>query len=443
MSDERELEFRRCTENDEVLKSVKTFCLEGWPNDKRSIPEALGSYYKIRNDIYFENGLLFFGDRVIVPSELRAEILKLIHEGHQGIVKTKLRAKSLVYWPGINDQIETVVSGCSICEKFGRANRRERMIPHPMPDRPFQKVGADIAEYGAKNFLILIDYFSKWIEIVPISRKHSGEIIKQFKCIFATHGIPEEIIADNMPFGSFEFKRFAQSWNFKMTTSSPVYPQSNGQAERAVGIAKSMIKKSVEENKDFYIPLMEYRNTPIPEIGFSPTQILMSRMCRSKLPVKDALLEPRIVSGVKQLLGKLQAKSCKYYDRRASDRKAIVPGDAVVVKRGKTWEPARVVDKANTPRSLIIKTEDGQALRRNMIHLRKSKSSSGVESKLVAIPASAGIPKEETVVVREKSVTDSPSNVVKSSNVTKSSSNVRFSRIGRPIIAPQRYGYTD
>lgn len=429
MSDEKKLRFQLCTENDEVLREVKRFCLEGWPRNKRSIPEAFGSYYKIRGDIYLDDKLLFFGDRVIVPLELRAETLKLIHEGHQGIVKTKLRAKSLVYWPGINNDIEVVVSNCRTCEKFRRANQKEFMIPHPIPERPFQKVGADIAEHGAKQFLIAVDYFSKWLEIVPIAHKHSGEVIKKFKEIFATHGIPEVVMADNMPFASFELKQFAKNWDFKITTSSPTYQQSNGQAEKAVHIAKSMIKKSVEENTDFHIPLLEYRNTPIPGIGFSPAQILMSRVCRSKLPIKDELLKPRALKGVKEILEKLKAKSCKYYDRNARQRESIVPGDEVVVKRGKTWEPAKVINKANTPRSLIIETDGGQTLRRNMIHLRKSKRVPRVESKFETVPMSAGIPKEETVAVREDNKPTPPSN------------NVKFTRIGRPVIQPERYGF--
>src|ERR1700744_1944206 len=72
MSDEKKGKFQKCTENDEVLRMVKRFCLEGWPVNKRSISEAFGSYYKIRNDIYLDDELLFYGDRVIVPLELRA-----------------------------------------------------------------------------------------------------------------------------------------------------------------------------------------------------------------------------------------------------------------------------------------------------------------------------------------------------------------------------------
>ena len=185
------------------------------------------------------------------------------------------------------------------------------MIPHDIPDRPFQKIAADICEYGNKNYLIVMDYFSKWLEIIPIVTKRSGELIKRFRSFFATHGIPEELIADNMPFSSYEFRVFANSWNFKIVTSSPRYPQSNGQAEKCVHIAKRILKKCTEDRCDYYTSLLEYRNTPIPGINSTPAQMLMSRRCRTKLPIRDELLCPQIIEGVKEKLRCRQIKNRK------------------------------------------------------------------------------------------------------------------------------------
>lgn len=421
--------LREGIDRDEVLNGLKKFCLNGWPTNKKLIPEALRVYFKNRNEIYVEDDLLFFNERIIIPGSLRREVLQFIHEGHQGIVKSKLRAKALVYWPGINNDIENIVTECRTCEKFRRANRKEELIPHPIPDRPFQKIGVDICEYGAKSYLVVIDYFSKWLELVPIKFKHSGEIITKLKVIFATHGIPEKMIADNVPFGSMQLREFAKDWNFTIITRSPEYPQSNGQAEKAVGIAKGIIKKSVEDKVDFYIPLLEYRNTPIPGLGWSPAQVLMSRICRSKIPTKSELLKPEVAKGVKEMLQNIKLKVSKYYNRQAHQREPIMTGERVVYRKGKTWERAKVVDKANTPRSFIIETENNRVLRRNMIHLRKSKHSdqmSGIETEPTTVEGSSMV----GTFVNRKPTTP---------QLTR---NVRCTRYGRQIIAPKRYGFS-
>ena len=115
------------------------------------------------------------------------------------------------------------------------------------------------------------------------------------KSICSRHGIPEEIVSDNMSFGIREFKDFVHVWGIKTTTSSPTYAQSNGQAERFVQTLKGLLKKADEEGRDPYIALLEYRNTQISGLQYTPSQMLMSRLLRSKLPTKQSLLQPKVV----------------------------------------------------------------------------------------------------------------------------------------------------
>ncbi|KAK9692555.1 Integrase zinc binding domain [Popillia japonica] len=155
-------------------------------------------------------------------------MLRLLHESHQGIVKTKLRAKNIMYWPGMLNEIEQFVSDCTICEKFRSDNRKDPLLPHEIPTLPFEKIGSDVLTYRNKDYLVTIDYYSKWIEVTELENKNSAELISKLKYLFSMHGIPRILICDNMPFGSFEFKKFADSWNFRIVTSSPRYPRSNG-----------------------------------------------------------------------------------------------------------------------------------------------------------------------------------------------------------------------
>lgn len=80
----------------------------------------------------------------------------------------------------------------------------------------------------------MVDYFSKYPEIIPVSSKTAGATIKVMQSVFSRLRIPDTIVADNMPFNSAEFGDFSQAWNFTISTSSPNFPQSNGLVERNV-----------------------------------------------------------------------------------------------------------------------------------------------------------------------------------------------------------------
>ena len=146
-------------------------------------------------------------------------ILQLIHEGHLGIQKCKARARLCIYRPNINDDIEKTVKSCSVCNRHGNSNQKEPMILHQLPDRPWEEVTLHTQDY-----LFIVDYFSKYPEVIPMATKAAEATIKAMKGIFARHGIPNKLIGDNMPFNSKKFHQFSKQWSFEVTTStcSPV-----------------------------------------------------------------------------------------------------------------------------------------------------------------------------------------------------------------------------
>lgn len=119
-------------------------------------------------------------------------------------------------------------------------NPREPLLSHPLPSRPWEKVGTNLFQFRGSEFLLCVDYFSKFPEITKLRNTTSGSVIVALKSVFARHGIPDDVISDN---GLMEFKYFAESWGFRHTTSSRGHAQSNGQAERTV----QTIKKYAEE----------------------------------------------------------------------------------------------------------------------------------------------------------------------------------------------------
>ena len=124
--------------------------------------------------------------------------------------------------------------------------------------------------------------------------KTAQATIKAMMSVFSRHGILNNITADNMPFDSAEFQQFAKKWDFKITTFSPNYPQSNGLVERNVQTIKRLFRKAKESNTSTDIALLEYRNTPISGMDLSPSQLLMSRRLRSSLPMTETLLLSQI-----------------------------------------------------------------------------------------------------------------------------------------------------
>ena len=105
------------------------------------------------------------------------------------------------------------------------------------------KAPSDVFEHKGKPYLIVVDYYSKF-KMSLMRDKTAGTVVTHMKSIFARHGIPEELISDNMPYNSKEFKQFASDWGFKLTTSSPTYPQANGLSEKAVQTVKRILKKT-------------------------------------------------------------------------------------------------------------------------------------------------------------------------------------------------------
>ena len=155
---------------------------------------------------------------------------EIIHQGHNGITRCKSRARQLIYWPGMNSEIDDFVSRCPHCLTHRNQQQKETLIQHNVPEG--RKCRQTL--YG-HNYAIITDYTSNYIEIERLTDKSSPSIINKIKKILARHGIPKELYTDNGPeYTPQSFKAFAKEWEFKHITSSSHFPQSNGFVERAI-----------------------------------------------------------------------------------------------------------------------------------------------------------------------------------------------------------------
>ena len=166
-----------------------------------------------------------------------------------------------------------MVKQCTTCAKQDK-QKKEPLMPTDLPDYPWQVVGTDLFEIKGTHYLITVDCFSRYPELTKLTSTTSSSVLTAIKVVFPRHGLPEVVRSDNGPqFSSHDFLRFADTYNFNHMTSSPFYPQSNGQAERTVQIVKGVIQKST----DPFMALLSYRSTPMPWCGLSPAELCMGR----------------------------------------------------------------------------------------------------------------------------------------------------------------------
>ena len=297
--------------------------------------------------------------------------------------------------------------------------------------RPWEKIGADYFTIGTQDYLLIVDYFSKYSEVIPVTSKSADATVQVMKTIFARHGIPTSVIADNMPFNSKIFKQFASQWNFTLTTSSPHFPQSNGFAEHNVQTIKSLFKKANEASSDEYLALLEFRNTPVTGLSESPAQLSMGRRLRSSLPMISSTLKPTSADHVKEKLMEQQVRQKSHYDRSSKVLLPLKPKDSVRYKHGSIWKPAIVISNHTAPRSYIIQTSNGMILRRNRCHLKRTNEHVKIAPSYDDDDIDGNITSERPVDNHSQNADSGP---VPCSNVTE-----RRSRYGRLIKPPIRY----
>lgn len=267
---------------------VRHYCKTGWPK-KSLISQEVVPYWKTRSNLTICSNLLLYNLRIVVPKSLQQETLQRIHSGHLGVEKCKKRVATSMWWPGVTQQVTQQVLNCQVCAKENRQGK-EPLMTSTLPKYPWQVVGTDLFELNKTSYLLVVDYFSRYPEIVKMSSTTSASIISTLKSVFARHGVPEVVRSDNGPqYASTEFAAFASSYHFQHITSSPKFPQSNGQAERSVQTVKNLLKKS----KDPYLALLSYRATPLSWCDLSPSQLCMRRRIRTSVPQTDQMLIPQ------------------------------------------------------------------------------------------------------------------------------------------------------
>ncbi|XP_060543247.1 uncharacterized protein K02A2.6-like, partial [Pantherophis guttatus] len=273
------------TQKDPTLRQVKSWILRGWPAEKPE--ERFSPFTRKQEELSTIKGCLLWGDRVLIPSTLQRWTLETLHKGHPGIVRMKALARSYVWWPSMDRDIEQWVSRCDPCQEVRPAPPQSEVAKWETPSNPWSRIHIDFAgPMQGRHLLIVVDAFSKWLEVVPMASTTTDATIRALRRLFATHGLPDVLVSDNGPqLTSLAMESFLAGLGIRHALSAPYRPAGNGQAERMVRLTKEALTKmgpgDWQERIDNF--LLTQHITPHATTHKSPAELLMGRRLRSPL----------------------------------------------------------------------------------------------------------------------------------------------------------------
>ena len=237
-------QLRVAQANDPLLQSVIKDCQHA------QNATSSGAFFLRDGILYKRSGTL---QLLVVPRELRQAVLQSYHThplaSHMARDRLFALLKTRFYWQGMFDHIRQFCKSCLICAKIKSRSPLRAGLLHPIPsNKPFQCVGADIvicrqSANSNRYILVIIDYFTNWVEATPMKSLTSEELVRAFfHTVIARHGCPQQLISDSgTQFVSELFVNLCSTFNIQKTESSPYHQQANGKVEKFIQFLKQAL----------------------------------------------------------------------------------------------------------------------------------------------------------------------------------------------------------
>ena len=363
------------TNKDPELQALKHTISTDWPVKRSQIPTSLHPYWNFRDELTIESGILMKNSKVLIPETLKQKYLRQIHQGHQGIEACISRAREFVFWVNINRDIEELVQKCSLCQYQQNSTTSVQKYVSEIPPHPWHMIGLDLFYFRRIDFLVIVDYFSKYLIMRKIHNSTTSTVIKELGMIFSEFGKPQVFRSDNGScYLSQEFRFFMQNWAVEHRTSSPHHPQ-------------------------------DYRCTPISsEIPF-PAEILFGRKLQSSISILPSQVMNDRICKQRELLVK---KEGKFYTNTQDfqDRITSLPFEAaqnvwLQNSDSRKYEEAVICEKCREPNSYMVEIPaTGQCFRRNSNFIKPRQSEGNSNS--THLQLTTGLPEipQETPVLQ-------------------------------------------
>ncbi|KAL2095791.1 hypothetical protein ACEWY4_007939 [Coilia grayii] len=351
------------TRRDPLLARVCLYVTRGWP---LTCPASdFLPYFKRRDELTVEDGVLLWGLRVIIPPRGRKVLMEELHEAHPGVSRMKAVARAYMWWPGLDTALEDLVKSCTACQQIRNAPPAAPVCPWEWPGKPWTRLHVDYAgPFLGEMFLVLVDSHSKWLEVFPVKSATSTATVDHLRDVFSAHGLPHTVVSDNASiFTSSEFEGFLKLNGVRHLTSAPYHPSSNGLVERAVQTLKKSLKKMTGGTLRARLArfLAAYRFTPHATTGLSPAEMLFGRRVRTRWDLLRPDAQAKVLRGQEMMVANSK--------RHAVGRE--MPLRAAVWVRDfsgrEKWLPGTVIDKTG-PLSYRVEVA-GNVWRRHVDHL--------------------------------------------------------------------------
>ena len=212
--------------------------------------------------------------RIVIPEGLHEQALENLHRSHMGIVKTKERPSTSMFWPKIYNDIENFLSSCCPC-MIHKVKQTAEPLERDIPTKPWHSLTLDNFEFEFQGslFLIICDCFTRFIVVKKCVNLSVRTAIQSLLEVFYEHGVPSHICSNRgCNFVSSKFGTFCKDLGISLNFSSG-YHHSANQAERAVHTVKDLMKHCNSAGVHWHIALLEFLCTPGPD-GHSPSELL-------------------------------------------------------------------------------------------------------------------------------------------------------------------------
>ncbi|XP_043236499.1 uncharacterized protein K02A2.6-like [Amphibalanus amphitrite] len=311
-----------------------------------------------------------------------ASTLEALHDAHQGIERSKRRARQTVWWPGITSDIVNTVGNCAACQERRSSLPQEPMATEPLPSRIFEDVSSDLFSHAGRDYFVYVDRLSGWpiIHQLPRGDTTSRQIIKALREAFVSLGVPVRLRTDGGPqYKSREVANFLKRWGVQHVISTPYYPQSNGHAESAVKLLKHLVSKTTEGgsfNDMFYRGLLELRNTPRADRR-SPAQMVFGHPIRSCVPAHHSTFAVQWQQHADECdskAAKVLNQAQRHYNSSAHTLPSMKIGVHVRIQDpiSKRWDKLGTIVGVGYHRDYLVKTPSDRVLWRNRRFIRSS-----------------------------------------------------------------------
>ena len=366
------------TANDRVLQAVMLCMVSGrWHQPPSDVALAEQSRYEnVNNELTCTVTVLLKSNRIVIPTALQNKTVDIAHEGHLGIVKTKALMREKVWFPSIDKLVETKVKTCVACQIAIPVTSREPLIMSTLPNQPCEEMSVDFAHVDGEILLLVIDDYSRFPFVEPVSSEASSAVIPKLDKIFATFGTPNVVKSDNgPPFNGKDFAKLADVLGFKHRKVTPLWPRANGEVERFVKTMKKCVKAAKSEGnnwrKEMQAFLRNYRTTPHSTTGVAPSTLFLKRAVRNKLP-QSTCADP-----VADIVRKRDVEQKWKMKHHANRKRYVKPcdlevGEPVLVKRPFTaskahapYESRQMTIVARKGSMITTRTNQGQNVTRN------------------------------------------------------------------------------